>query len=140
MILRNLFISLLLTLPIGGLAVVSSSPSVWASEPVPGAPFSLETVVEWEPLRNRTLLVVSGNYEYIFTILHSMVAPECSSVKQDKTGEISWVTHIGYMPTRYFTQAVPIMVRKVGAEEWDFIGGTTWDPMCGVPGCRNKEQ
>lgn len=139
MVLRNIFISLLLAIPIGWSAVVSSQPSVWASEPVPGAPFDFDTVGEWEPLRNRTLLVVSGKYEYLFTILHSVVAPECSSIKMSKSGEVAWVTHIGHMPTRYLTKAVPVMVRKVGVEEWDFIGGTTWDPMCGVPGCKAKE-
>ena len=141
MVLRNVLISLLLALSIVWAAVVSSSPLAWASEPVPGGPFNFETVMECEPLRNRTLLVVTEKYEYLFSIFHSVVAQECSSVKQDKTGEVSWVTHIGHMPMRYFTHAVPMMVRRVGVTEWDFIGGRTWDPRCGDvggPGCKQE--
>ena len=108
---------------------VSSLPLVWASDDIPGVPFSLNEVETWETMPNRTMIVRAKDYEYLFSIEKSHPASDCGSIRI-KNNQLVWLTRIGYMPFRYFTSTTPIMIRKVGMQEWDSFVGKTWGHQC----------
>lgn len=126
LVLRDLILLLLAT---GWLIGVSSLPLVWASDAIPGVPFSLGEIETWETMPNRTMIVRVKDYEYLFSIEKSHPASDCGSIRI-KNNQLVWLTHIGYMPFRYFTSTTPIMIRKVGMQEWDSFVGKTWGPQC----------
>lgn len=131
--------TVLLLLTTGWLIGVSSLPLVWASDAVPGAPFTLDQIEEWATMPNRTMIVKAGDYEYLFSIEESHPARDCAQVQVDNNNLV-WLTHIGYMPFKYITSTTPIMIRKVGAREWDSFVGKTWGPQCEKVSCGKKHK
>lgn len=127
-----------LLLATGWLIGVPSLPLAWASDAMPGVPFSLHDVETWETMPNRTMIVRVGGKEYLFSVEKSTHASDCGSIRIEKD-KVVWLTHIGYMPHRYFTSTTPIMIRTVGAEEWDSFVGKTWGPQCEEANCKESK-
>ena len=129
----------LLLLVSGLLTGVSFLPSVPRSDSVPRGSFSLGEIEEWAPMPNRTMIVRVGGFDYLFQIEKMNMAGDCRGVQveQDK---LVWLTHIGYMPYKYFTSTTPISVRKTGDITWDSFVGRTWVHQCEEADCGKKKE
>ena len=127
----------LLLLASGLLAGTSSLPQVRGSDTVPGGLFSVDDIEDWAPFANRTMIVRVGEVEYLFSVVKATDAIECREV-QVKENKMIWLTHIGYMPYRYFTSMTPIAIRRTGDTTWESFVGKTH--QCEEADCRQGKE
>ena len=87
-----------------------------------------ERAIEWNPLPDRTLLVVFDNISFRYQIVDSKPAPDCQSVlrlSSKYNHQLRWITD-GFMNHQYLTKGDPSFYKYTRNRDWLWMSIKTY--------------
>ena len=87
-----------------------------------------EQAIEWNPLPDRTLLVVFDNISFRYQIVDSKPAPDCQSVlrlSSKYNHQLRWITD-GFINHQYLTKGDPSFYKYTRNRDWLWMSIKTY--------------
>jgi len=106
-------------------------PSVALAERTPPADLPelppLKTLINWKPMQDATMVVeFPAGLMFKFEIVDWRETKDCATVMPTATGELRWVTHIGFFSQEYLTKPVPVAYKRPGEAQWYWMSQKTF--------------
>ena len=87
----------------------------------------LTTLLRWEPMQDATMVVEFPNgMLFKFEIITWGETKDCATVVHTATGELRWVTHIGFFSQEYLTKSEPVAYKRPGEAQWYWMSQKTF--------------
>ena len=87
---------------------------------------SLDMVLDWNPMPDRTLQVDFEGIAFRYHILDDKPAPNCQMVVKLPHNELRWVTRPNQQAHQYLTKAEPFLYKRAGDSEWLWLSLKTY--------------
>ena len=87
----------------------------------------LTSLINWKPMQDSTMVVeFPSGLMFKFEIVDWRETKDCATVMPMATGELRWVTHIGFFSQEYLTKPVPVAYKRPGEAQWYWMSKKTF--------------
>jgi len=87
----------------------------------------LKSLINWKPMQDATMVVeFPSGLMFKFEIVDWRETKDCATVIPTATGELRWVTHIGFFSQEYLTRPEPVAYKRPGEAQWYWMSQKTF--------------